>query len=269
MAAPPAGAPDGPGPIGAATAGLRAWLAQVSGGPVRVGVPAGPPDTPPSTRAASTAATDDQPDPAVWLWPYELRHERQTVGAGARHPYRFAVRYVVAGPLAALDRILTEAVRTGAPQLVPSTVDWVAARITPRPVLVFDVPAAVTHPVPGTPLVRAPLQLRQAELRLVRGRVVDSAGRQPVADVRVEIAGTGPAGYTDRDGWFALAGVPGDGARLALRLSARGRAFTADVDLTGDGPLVVRCPFPTQPTAGHPATGHPPAGTDRPAPTDM
>ena len=215
------------GPIEAATAGLRDWLTRVSGGPVRIGPP------------------DDADQAGLSLWPYELRPERQTTGTGARHPYRFAVRYVVAGGLGALDRVLTEAVRTGEPVLSQDRVDWSTAGVAPRPVLVFDVPAMVSHPAPDTPLVRGPLVLKQGEPRPLVGEVRDQGG-QPLTDVRVEVAGTPLATYTDRHGTFTLAGIPAGlpgGDHVGLRLSGRGRTFTADVDLTDSGPVVIHCAF--------------------------
>jgi hypothetical protein len=169
-------------------------------------------------------------------------------GTGTRHPYRFAIRYVVwacgADALGLLDRVLTEAVRAGQPAVSLDGVDravWSSVRATPRPVLVFEVPAQVTYPVPDTPLVREPLVFKPASMRPLTGQVVGPGG-QVLAGLRVEVTGTMLATYTDGRGQFAFASVPATD-RVGLRLLGRGRTFTADVALTGDGPVVVHCEF--------------------------
>ena len=227
MAVPPDGGPGTPGPVEAATADLVAWLDRVVEQPVRVGPPVDGPD-----------------DTTVTLWPYELRADRQTTGTGPRNPYRFTVRYVLVAALPALDRVLGAAVRSGEPTVCLEGLDgsvWSAVRAAPRPVLVIEVPATVSHPVPDTPLVRGPLVLKQTGLRPLAGAVL-GPGDQPVAGVRVGIAGTAIATYTDGNGRFRLGGVPA-GDRIGLRIEGRGRTFTADVDPAGAEPVVIRCVF--------------------------
>jgi hypothetical protein len=218
------------GPIETATAELVTWLERVSGGPVRVGPPV------------------DGDEAGLSLWPFELHAEQQARSTGARHPYRFAVRYLVCGSGAAalglLDRVLAEAVRAGEPALSLGGVDqavWSAVRATPRPVLVFEVPAQVTYPVPETTLVSQPLVLKQARMRPLIGEVL-GPGDLPVAGLRVELAGTALGTYTDRYGRFTFATVPASD-QVQIRLLGRGRTFTADVALTDDGPVVIHCDF--------------------------
>lgn len=228
------------GPIETATADLAAWLERASGGPVRIGPPV------------------DEDEAGLALWPIELRPEHQTRSTGAAHPYRFAVRFVVAGSgpaaLGLLDRVLTEAVRAGEPALRLDGVDqavWSSARAMPRPALVFEVPAQVAYPVPNTPLVRQPLVVKQAGMRPLAGEVVGPGG-QPVAGVRVEVAGTALVAYTDPRGRFAFASVPA-ADRLRLRLLGRGRTFTAEVAGAEDEPIVIHCQFTDDPDpAGDP-----------------
>jgi hypothetical protein len=218
------------GPLETVTADLVTWLESVAGQPVRVGPP-----------------VDGPEDTGVTLWPYELRAQRQTTGTGARHPYRLAVRYVVTAALPALDRVLGAAVRAGEPAVSLEGLDgavWSAVRAVPRPVLVVEVPASVGHPAPDTPLVRGPLVLKQSGIRPLSGSVL-GPGDEPVAAVRVEVTGTELATYTDAGGRFRLGGVPARD-RIALRVEGRGRAFTADVDLTAEEaeePVVIRCDF--------------------------
>jgi hypothetical protein len=218
------------GPIETATDDLAAWLERVSGVAVRVGPPV------------------DGDQAGLSLWPFELRPEHQTRGSGAPHPYRFVVRYVVTGSGAAalglLDRILTEAVRVGEPALRLDGIDhrvWSSVRATPRPVLVFEVPAQIAHPLPDAPLVRQPLIVKHVDMRPVTGQVRGPGG-QAVAGLRVEVAGTGLATYTDAGGRFTFDGVPATG-RLPLRLLGRGRTFTAEVSLAEPGPVVITCEF--------------------------
>jgi hypothetical protein len=228
------------GPIETATAELLSFVEGACAATVRVGVP------------------EEAAEPGLWLWPYELRALRQTTGTGPRHPYRFAVRYLVAGSgtaaLGLLDRVLTAAVRAGEPELSLEQPDpglWRALGLAPRPVLGFQMPATVSHEAPDTPLVRGPLVLRHLAMRPLAG-TVRGPGDQPVAGLRVEVAGTPLAAYTDRDGRFGFAAIPG-GDRIDLRLSGRGRTFTATVERTGDEPVSVRCDFTDTTPAGEPS----------------
>ncbi len=236
-----------PGPITTAVAGLRDFAQQASGGSVDVGAPV------------------DGAREGLWLWPYELRPQVQTTGSGARHPYRLGVRCVLAGTgpdaLGLLDRVLTAAVRAGTPELViepPSAAWWQAAGLAPRPALVFEVLASVTHPAPHVPSVRGPLVLKQIELRPLAG-VLLGPGDQPVAAARVEVAGSQLSCNTDGHGRFSFPGIP-VADRVTLRVVGRGRVFTAIVPLTGGEaePVTVHCDF------GEPADA--PPGARRPDP---
>jgi hypothetical protein len=221
--------PTPQGPIEAATDELLSFVTAACDGPVRLGIPA------------------DADEPGLCLWPYELRAEQQTTGA-ARAPYRFAVRYLLAGSsvaaLGLLDRVLTEAVRAGAPELVlaaPPAELWRALGLAPRPVLGFHVPASVEIPVDPAPLVRGALQLRGLELVALIGSVLGT-GDEPVAGARVEVAGTRLATHTGAHGQFQFAAVP-EGERLALRIHARGRIFTAWLDPPIGEPVTLHCDF--------------------------
>jgi len=243
-----------PGTIAAAVAALRDFAQQASGGEVTVGT--------------SVAGGGN----GLWLWPYEVRPQQQTTGGGPRHPYRLAVRCVLAvgtvpDSLSALDLVLAAAVRAGTPELVtepPDVALWQALRQPPVPALVFQVPASITHAVPPRPAVRGPLVLKQLELRPLAG-ILLGPGDQPVAAARVEVAGSQLSGYTDSRGRFAFPGVP-VADRVALRVVGRGRTFAVTVPLTTDTePVVVRCDFVSPPGA-HAGTAESTATADSDAP---
>ncbi|WP_433124229.1 carboxypeptidase-like regulatory domain-containing protein [Micromonospora sp. CA-240977] len=228
---------NGRGPIETCTAELAAWLTGAAGEPVPIG--------PPRTGGDATGLT---------LWPLELRPARQTPSSGAvREPYRFTVRYLlcVTGPagLPQLDRVLTTATGAGSYAVVLEAGDaalWTAFDAAPRPALLIDVPAQVTHPTPAAPPVRQPLRLRQLEVRTLTGRVVGPED-QPLAAMRVELAATGSATRTDTNGRFQLVGVPHDPEHPSptrLQLTGRGLVLTADVD-PGEPDLVIVCAPPT------------------------
>ncbi len=225
------------GPIEGATIGLVAWLGSAAGAPVRVGPPV------------------DAGPAGISMWPYGLRAEQQLstgTGGASRHPYRFVVRYVVAATsadgtdsLALLDLVLTAAVRAGAPAVALEALDagvWSALGARPRPVILVEVPVMIGHDAVDEYRVRAPLQLRQTPLRPLRGTVL-GPDDQPISALPVEVVGTPMRALTDHRGRFRFVSVPGD-RRVALRMSGRGRTFTATVDLNtlaADEPVVIRC----------------------------
>jgi Carboxypeptidase regulatory-like domain len=219
-----------PGAIEAATTGLLAFVTGACHGPVRLGVPV------------------DADEAALWLWPYELVAEQQTNGAGARLPYRFAIRYLVAGTgvaaLGLLDEVLAASVRAGQPQLVlaaPPPALWRALSLAPRPVLGFHVPASIAYPVGTSTLVRGSLQVKPLDLAPLTGSVLGT-GDVPVAGARVEVAGTRLATHTGSRGQFRFPAVP-DGGPLVLHIHARGRIFTARLDAPAGQPVTVHCDF--------------------------
>lgn len=223
------------GAIEAAVADLAAWLTGAAGDPVPVGPPR------------------DDPDGGLTVWPLELRPARQTAGSGgAREPYRFVVRLLVAGAgpaaLPALDRVLAAAATAGEPEVVLAAGDpglWRAFGVAPRPALLVDVPAQIARPLPAAPPVRHPLQLRHLDLRTLDGRVVGPE-QQPLAAMRVELAGTPYATETDPGGRFRLVGVPHDPQApdrpVRVRLIGRGRTLTADLDPADPDLVIVVAP---------------------------
>jgi len=225
---------NGHGPIQEATAGLVSWLASATDAAVRTA----PPDD-----------TDDDVDhPVLSVLVLALAREQELRSADRREPLRFRVRHLVTGPVASdvtarlLDRVLAAAVETGEPMVVlepPPPELWLALRATPRAALLVDVPTQVARPAPVVPLVRSPLQVRSGPVRSIRGRIVGPAD-MPLTGIRVEVAGTGAATYTDTSGRFTLAAVP-DEESLLMRLSGKGREFLADVVTSSVDDIVIHC----------------------------
>lgn len=220
------------GPIETATADLLGWLGRAAGEPARLAPPA------------------DLQDEGLTLWPLELRSQRQTRGVGPREPYRFGIRYLVTaggpGALRLLDRVLAAAVDAGEPDILLTAGDpqlWRAFSVAPRPGLLVDVPAQITHPPLSAPPVLHPLQIRHIPRLTLSGRVV-GPGDEPLAAMRVEVVGTPYATHTDAHGRFAVAGVPA-ATEVRLRLIGRRQTLTAVVDPAQED-LVIHCDLPTR-----------------------
>ncbi|MGW5673026.1 carboxypeptidase-like regulatory domain-containing protein, partial [Micromonospora sp. NPDC003776] len=122
---------------------------------------------------------------------------------------------------------------------------WRSFGVAPRPALLVDVPAQIARPLPAAPPVRHPLQLRHLDLRTLDGRVVGPE-QQPLAAMRVELAGTPYATETDHGGRFRLVGVPHDPQApdrpVRVRLVGRGRTLTADLDPADPDVVIVVAP---------------------------
>lgn len=134
------------GPLGAATTALVDWLRETTGDEVRI-APPGPAD---DTRAG------------LDVWPLELRAEPELRTSNRLEPLRLRVRHVVAGHTAALGKALTAATAAGRPMvdLTPLPAQsWLALGGTPRPALLFDMPAVIVRPQPERPLVTEELRL--------------------------------------------------------------------------------------------------------------
>jgi hypothetical protein len=221
-----------PGPIAGATNDLVAWLGDVAGSPVRLGMPVD------GTDAA----------PALVALPLELRPDQEARGNGQQLPMRFVLRHLVCADggieeaSRLLDRVLLAAATAPDRALVfdpPAPQTWLAFGVKPRPAVLFDIPVQIARPVPVTPLVRRPLQVRATPLVSLRGRVV-GPDDVPLTNMRVEVAGTGRSTQTDSRGRFVLAGVPaGEPARLRLR--GRGRYLLAEVETPQAEPVVIHC----------------------------
>jgi hypothetical protein len=222
-----------PGPIEAATQDLMAWLSEATG------------------QAPRLAPPSDATDGGLWLWPLELRTQRQTRGMGtAREPFRFGVRYLLtaSGPqaLRLLDRVLTAATRAGEPEISLEAGDpalWQALKVAPRPALFIETPALIETPAISAPPVLQPLQVTIIPRVTLSGRVV-GPNDVPLAAMRVEVLGTPLKTETDAQGRFTMAGVP-EATEVRLRLVGRGRVLTAEVDPT-DADLVIKCDLPVR-----------------------
>jgi hypothetical protein len=220
------------GPIETATADLLDWLGRAAGQPARL------------------AAPGDSADEGLALWPLELRTLRQTRGVSRREPYRFGVRYLVTAtgpnPLRLLDRVLAAAVAAGEPEILLAAGDpalWQAFAAAPRPALLVDVPAQLAYTPQTAPPVLHPLRIKHIARRTLTGLVV-GPGDEPLAAMRVEVAGTPYATHTDAQGRFTVAGVP-EAAEVRLRLVGRGQTLTAVVD-PAEADLVIHCELPTR-----------------------
>jgi hypothetical protein len=228
-------ADEGPGPVAAATARLVAWLESVAGVPVRTGPPGSEGETVLSAYALALLPAQ------------ELRT------SGGSQPLRFQVRFLVSaqgpvdGATRTLDRVLVASVDAAdlPIQLKPLAAElWTALGAPPRPAFLVDLPAKVERRGPMVPRVRMPLQVRDVALRGVDGQVI-GAGDVPLSGVRVELASTGAATYTNARGGFTFSAVPAD-EPVRLLLTAKGRALwaefaAADAHDPGAGPLVIHC----------------------------
>ena len=117
---------------------------------------------------------------------------------------------------------------------------WAAFPAVPRPSFYIKVPLRQERPEPVTKLVRQPLVVKATNLMAVLGRVV-GPGDVPVAGARVEIAAADLSTETDHSGRFALAGVPSDPPKKVIRIRARRREMSVEVQPTpGADPLLIR-----------------------------
>ncbi|NUO61663.1 MAG: carboxypeptidase regulatory-like domain-containing protein [Hamadaea sp.] len=238
----------GPGPIEAATARLLDWLGRTAGVAARL-------SEPDAAIAADVVALRHDGDPhggphpptgGVTVYLLEVRPARQTRGTGPREPYRFTVRFLVTGPVRALDSVLTAAVHAGEPEILLTAGDpalWQALGVPPRPALIVDLPAVVGYAEQPAPPVLHKLKIEHVARRTLAGTVV-GPGDVPLPAVRVEVLGTTLTTTTDARGRFTVAGVP-DTGEVRLRLVGRGRTFVAAVD-PGEPDLILRCDLPTR-----------------------
>jgi hypothetical protein len=240
------------GPLRAADAAVRAWLAGVIGDvPLTDGPPPDIPSTDIPSAGRAAGGSSDATDPApVSLHLYEVAAERPL--ADARVPRTFRLRYLLTGPdgpgtLDLLDAVLADRIAAegaarvaGAADLVvePATAALLAARgVAPRPALVVETTARLAPPAATAPLVTQPAVVTPAFLRPVRGRVVGPGGIG-LGAVSVALAGSDRWERTGPDGAFNLA-APVDGTgRTRVRVAAKGREFTADLEPAGDEILI-------------------------------
>jgi hypothetical protein len=229
---------------------LRAWLAEAAGDTTVVpGPPADDDDTRRDTGAERGAGGSG-------LTTYLLAIEPAPKLAGDPHrpvPVVLRLRYLVAahGPsdaeaLELIDRLLAASVDTPLPADlevdfagVPIDV-WQALGVRPRPAVTVRVTARYAPPVPEVPVVREPLKVVGAGVRLLRGTVLGN-GDVPLAGAEVVVAATQATTRTSDRGAFEFTSVPDslDPVRLAVR--TKGRTFTADVRPDDGEPVVVHC----------------------------
>jgi len=225
---------------------LRDWLGDLAGDvPVVAGLP---------PEAAPGGGGDTGSDPVLAM--SLLAIEPATRLAGDAHrpaPVVAYLRYLVTAhagderaALELLDLVLTAAIDAGPVpgidlDLDPLPVDaWQALRARPRPALTVRVTARHAPPVPDMVLVREPVRVVGAGLRPLRGRVLGN-GDIPLAGVEVIVAGTGASTRTSPKGAFSFAAVPRSSDPIRLAVRAKGRTFTADVEPSGDEPVVMHC----------------------------
>lgn len=111
----------------------------------------------------------------------------------------------------------------------PSTELWQALGHPPVPAFLLSVPVRRLLEHPNAPLVREPLRITPAHLRMVAGRVVAADG-QPLSGARVARAdGNAPAVVADHRGRFRLPVATDTETPLALSVVTRGTTFTQSV----------------------------------------
>jgi hypothetical protein len=240
------------GPLQAADAAVRAWLADVlDAGPVS------------DARPVDRGSSDETDPPAVSLHLFEVAADRPL--ADARVPRTFRLRYLLTaapapesaggGTLGVLDAVLADRIAAdraaGAPagaapaaggpadvvvEPAPATL-FAGLGLAPRPALLVETTARVVPPATTAPLVTQRPVVESAFLRPVHGRVVGPGGIG-LGAVSVALAGSDRWVRTGPDGAFRLA-APVDGTGRALvRVAAKGREFTADVEPDGDEILI-------------------------------
>lgn len=130
----------------------------------------------------------------------------------------------------------------------PSIELWRALGHPPVPAFLLLVPVRRLHEHPQAPLIRGPLRIAPAHLRMVAGRIVAADG-QPLSGARVARAdGTAPAVVADHRGRFRLPVATDGEAPLTLHVFARGAEFnqTVVVPAVDDGGDLgdIALPFP-------------------------
>lgn len=226
---------------------LRDWLGNLAGDvPVVAGLP------PEAAPGGGGNGDDREPTVAATLLAIEpaprLAGEAHRPATVVAH-LRYLVTAHAADERAALellDRVLTGAIDAGPADDVDLDLDpvpldaWQALGAAPRAALTFRVTARHAPPVPAITLVREQPQIVDTALRPLRGRVLGN-GDIPLAGVEVVVAGTGATTRTSTQGTFAFAAVPSGTSPIRLAVRAKGRTFTADIEPTGDEPVVVTC----------------------------
>jgi hypothetical protein len=122
---------------------------------------------------------------------------------------------------------------------------WQALGVPPQPCFRVNVPLRRERAAPETRPVLKPLVIDSAALATIRG-VVQTRDEVAVPEARVEIPQLGRAATTDRKGSFRLDGVPDDTRPLRIRVRARGREVTHEIDARDDRSFVVITIDPTE-----------------------
>ncbi len=127
-------------------------------------------------------------------------------------------------------------------ELAPQTADvWVSFGVPPQPAFLLLIAARHERPESVAPLVSRPLVMHAAPMVSLHGRVV-GPGDMPLPGARVELPALQLAHYTDNQGFFRFAGVPGEPADKLLLIKAKGRELQVTVNhspSTSDEPLVI------------------------------
>jgi hypothetical protein len=221
-------------PVAEANATVLSWLAQAG-----VSASLGPPRD----------SDDGRGSPEVRLWPLALLPDQALRTMGQPDSVRLRVRYLITsegwgpGTDTPLDAVLDAVVGGTAVQLTLEPVaaeTWRALGVRPRAAVQVDVPVHIARKLPAPPLVRGPLQLDGAPLVRLHGRVL-GPGDVPVPGVRVRAPDVGASAETDRNGGFALAGVPA-AVPTRLLITGKGLHLTAEVVATAQ-PVDLHCDF--------------------------
>lgn len=117
---------------------------------------------------------------------------------------------------------------------------WLALGVRPRPCFAVILPAIHEWPPVEIPLVRRPLEIRGATLSTLTGRLVGPNG-EPIAGAYIEPPGLFRSTHTDHEGFFSFAGVAAELMPRHLRIRARGKDRTIEVDWSAahEGPLAI------------------------------
>jgi hypothetical protein len=106
---------------------------------------------------------------------------------------------------------------------------WSSFDVAPQPSFMLRVPVRRERPEMPVKLVRQPPVIRTVPVTTLHG-VVQGPSGMPVAGARVEVPGLGVSTSTDFKGRFRFGNVPADDTAFEIKVSARGREMSVQVE---------------------------------------
>lgn len=120
---------------------------------------------------------------------------------------------------------------------------WTALGVAPRPSFVLKVPVQKERVEKPAPLVRVPLAVQTVGREPLHGVVVGPRDT-PVMGARVELPAHGLSTRTNSSGRFLFSAIPVEPRSKVVRVQARGREISLNVELAAGGrdPLTIHFP---------------------------